>query len=213
MPPVVRRQKLNEDRHDQVELRHRPLPSHHIDLDGAQSDAALLGERLRLAERGRRPVGREHIETALGEPYAIAPLAVRDRKRGAGFRQHVSLRLEKRVRGGAQHVIRHRKALLPALVFAVRQHVTVRQTYSSGASTIGSYRLISRPSKFQLCTMWGGSGAVTSMRPPRGCGTAMRRARRCRRFWMPPGSDQFSLLKYFGSPTIGCPIWARSARN
>src|SRR5260370_37892029 len=81
--------------------------------------------------------------------------------------------------------------------------------YSSGASTSGSYRLISRPSKFQLCTMWGGSGAVTSMRPPRGCGTAMRRARRCKRFWMPPGKVQFSLLKYFGSPTIGCPIWAR----
>src|SRR5260370_32900900 len=69
--------------------------------------------------------------------------------------------------------------------------------YSSGASTIGSYRWISRPSKFQLCTMWGGSGAVTSMRPPRGCGTAMRRARRCRRFWVAPRRGPISLFEHF----------------
>src|SRR5258708_9106122 len=109
-----------------------------------------------------------------GEPYAIAPRAVRERKRGAGLRQHVSLRLEKRVRGGAENIIRHCKALLPALVFAVRQHVTVRQTYSSGASTIGSYRLISRPSKFHLCPMWGGPRAVTPITPPPGRPPATR---------------------------------------
>ena len=61
--------------------------------------------------------------------------------------------------------------------------------------------------------MCGGSGAVTSTVPPRGCGTTIRRARRCSRFCMPPGSSQFSLAKYFGSPTIGWPIWAMWARS
>ena len=36
--------------------------------------------------------------------------------------------------------------------------------------------------------MCGGSGAETSMIPPRGCGTAMRRAKRCSFCWMPPGN-------------------------
>src|SRR5215831_1832030 len=207
LPPLVRRQELNEDRRDHIECGRGPPPLDQIDLLGAQGHAALLGKRTCLAERGWRPVDRKHVETALGEPHAIAPFAVRDCKRCAGFRQCGGLRLEKYIRLGAEHIIRHRKSLFPALVFAIRQ------IHSSGASTIGSYRLRSRPSKFQLCTMWGGSGAVASMTPPRGCGTAMRRAKRCRRFWMPPGSVQFSLLKYFVSPTIGCPIWAKWARN
>ena len=71
----------------------------------------------------------------------------------------------------------------------------------------------SKPSTAQLCAMCGGSGALTSSVPPSGCGMTMRRARRCSRFWMPPGSSQFSTLKYFGSPTIGWPIWAAWARS
>ena len=43
------------------------------------------------------------------------------------------------------------------------------------------------------CCMCGGSGAVTSITPPRGCGTTMRRASRCSRFCMPPGNSQFSI--------------------
>ncbi len=62
--------------------------------------------------------------------------------------------------------------------------------------------------------MWGGSGALTSTGlPVRGCGITIRRASRWRRFWMPPGSSQFSTEKYFGSPTIGWPIWAAWARS
>ena len=35
-----------------------------------------------------------------------------------------------------------------------------------------------KPSKFHDCCMYGGRGAETSIVPPRGCGTAIRRARR-----------------------------------
>ena len=45
--------------------------------------------------------------------------------------------------------------------------------------------------------MCGGSGAVTSTVPPRGCGTAMRRASRCSRFCMPPGKLPVLLLEIF----------------
>src|SRR5215475_464098 len=48
LPPLVRRQKLNEDRHHHIELCYRPLPSDHVDLYGAQGDSALPGERLCL---------------------------------------------------------------------------------------------------------------------------------------------------------------------
>ena len=41
----------------------------------------------------------------------------------------------------------------------------------------------------------------------------IRRASRCSLFWMPPGNSQFSISKYFGSPTIGWPIWAACARS
>src|SRR3954447_3469651 len=85
--------------------------------------------------------------------------------------------------------------------------------YSSGAFSIGSNRLASSPSRFHDCCMCCGSGAVASMKPPRGCGMTMRRASRCSRFCRPPGSCQFSMLKYLGSPTMGWPIcsmWARS---
>ena len=53
---------------------------------------------------------------------------------------------------------------------------------SSGAFSIGSKRSASNPNKFQDCSMCGGKGAVTSIKPPRGCGMTMRRASRCRRF-------------------------------
>jgi len=56
-------------------------------------------------------------------------------------------------------------------------------------------------------------GALASMTPPRGCGITMRRAKRCSRFCRPPGSSQFSLLKYLGSPTMAwsiCAMWARN---
>src|SRR3954451_17902071 len=80
--------------------------------------------------------------------------------------------------------------------------------YSSGAFSIGSNRSASSPSRFQDCSMCGGKGAETSMTPPRGCGITMRRASKCSRFCRPPGSSQFSLLKYFGSPTLAWSIWA-----
>ena len=54
---------------------------------------------------------------------------------------------------------------------------------------------------------------MTVQEPPRGCGTAIRRANRCRRFCMPPGSSQFSMSKYLSSPTIGWPTCAMCARN
>src|SRR5690606_6097319 len=40
----------------------------------------------------------------------------------------------------------------------------------------------SKPSRFQLWRICGGSGAVTSMTPPFGWGMTMRRACRCKRF-------------------------------
>src|SRR5882672_10120902 len=74
--------------------------------------------------------------------------------------------------------------------------------YSSGAFSIGSNLSASRPNRFHDCSICGGSGAVASISPPRGCGITIRRANRCKRFCRPPGSCQFSLLKYLGSPTI-----------
>ena len=45
---------------------------------------------------------------------------------------------------------------------------------SSGSASPASSA--SKPSRFQLCCMCGGSGAVTSRLPPAGCGMTIRRA-------------------------------------
>ena len=49
----------------------------------------------------------------------------------------------------------------------------------SGASSIGSRPFTSKPNMSKLFCICGGSGAVTSSVPPRGCGSTRRRASRC----------------------------------
>src|SRR5579871_6420859 len=127
MPPLVGRQKLNEDRRNHIELLHWPMPSDHVRLDSSQSDPSPPSKRLRLAKRGRRPVDRKHVKTALREPHTIAALAIGNRKRSTGFRQHMRLRLEKCIRLGAEQVIWHREALFPAFEFAVPRGSAARQ--------------------------------------------------------------------------------------
>src|SRR5450432_356385 len=92
--------------------------------------------------------------------------------------------------------------LAPPRRYRVAAIDAVTPCYSSGAFSIGSNLSASRPSRFHDCSICGGSGAVASMNPPRGCGIKIRRANRCSRFCRPPGSCQFSLLKYLGSPTM-----------
>ena len=77
----------------------------------------------------------------------------------------------------------------------------------------------------KLFCMCSGNGAVTSIVPPRGCGSTRRRAIRCSFGSIPGGTARIGSLRagsfkgfrlYFGSPTIGWPIasqWARQGET
>src|ERR1700674_499641 len=148
----------------------------------------------------------------------------RQRERQPGRRLHWLAVQQKRVaaRRGTHarllvEALGQRALRPPRRAHGIRRAFHVEQLadhLSSGASTIGSYWESSKPSTLHVWRMCGGSGAVTSMGVvPRGCGMTRRRARRCRRFCRPPGSSQFSTLKYFSSPTMGWSMkaaWARS---
>ena len=93
-----RRAELKEDRHHHVERLDRPCPCVEIGLFGADRHAALLRQRARLRERGRREVHRQHVEALLGEEDAVAALAVGDRQRPLPALEQMRLALEESVR-------------------------------------------------------------------------------------------------------------------
>src|SRR5947209_5171925 len=96
------------------------------------------------------------------------------------------------------------------------------RAHASGAPSIGSYCLASKPNFSKLFRMCGGSGAVTSSVAPRGCGKTRRRARRCSLRSTSSGTARMGSRRrcsscracpYFGSPIIGWPIASACARS
>src|SRR5215471_19055445 len=81
---------------------------------------------------------------------------------------------------------------------------------SSAKGSIGSFE---KPKNSQVCRICGGSGAVTSNRPPSGWGK--ERLRACKWSRRDPGTPArwAAAVPYFASPRIGVPIAAQCARS
>src|SRR5262249_26368580 len=90
------------------------FPGEEIGKLGAQPDAALARQALRLLERDRREVDGESVEPALGEKDAIAPLAVGNAQHAVAATQARGLGSEEGIGRGAEEIRLAGEAFVPA---------------------------------------------------------------------------------------------------
>jgi hypothetical protein len=127
---LARRRELDEDRDDELVVPRAPVPRVDVGQAMVHRDAALGGQPPGLRDPGRREVEGRDVKPLLGEPHAVAALAIGDAQRAHAGPQEMRLARQERVRRGAVVVVLDAEALVPVVELAGVWHANARSVKS-----------------------------------------------------------------------------------